>query len=203
MGERNVVSGIDSALDFLNRGLAPFVQPFRGDKGEPGGTIDRIDRLIDSLLFLLAALLLIAMTGTVSYAIFMRYAFNLPPLWSEAVPMVFFIWMTFLALGVATRRGDHIRVTYFIDKLSPYNRLVLELIMHALVIAMMAVIFWYSFTIIGLQMRGTMLSTGWSKAVIWFPLPFGMAMMILYQFKRIRWTIRNYRRSIEPEDERR
>lgn len=193
---------MDNALDWANRGFAPLIQPYRGDDGAPSGTIDRLDRAIDGLLFILSAILLIAAAGLIAYAIFMRYLFNLPPLWSEAVPMVFFIWMTFLALGVATRRGDHIRVTYFIEKLSPYNRLVLELIMHALVIVMMAVIFWYSFAIIELQMRGTMLSTGWSKAVLWFPLPLGMAMMILYQFKRVRWSVKTYRSSIEEDGER-
>jgi TRAP-type C4-dicarboxylate transport system permease small subunit len=42
-----------------------------------------------------------------------------------------------------------------------------------------------------------MLSTGWNKAVIWFPLPIGMALMTLYQFKRVRWTVLIYRRAID------
>lgn len=69
--------------------------------------------------------------------------------------MTFFMWMTFLGLALATRCGENIRVTYFIEKLGPKQRLVLELFMHLLVIATMIVILWFSFRIIRLQMRGT------------------------------------------------
>lgn len=191
---------IDRALDRINGAFAPFVERHPDDRGAPSGTADRLDRLADALLYTLSALLLIALTGAVTYSIFMRYAINRPPLWSEAVPMVFFIWMTFLALGVATRRGDNIRVTFFIEKLAPFNRLVLELVMHALVLVIMAVIFWFSFDLIRLHLRGTMLSTGWNEAIIWFPLPIGMVLMTLFQMKRIRWSIRTWRRATGTDE---
>lgn len=187
---------IDRALDGINRAFAPVIEAYAGDAGAPTGTLNRLDRAVDGLLYILSALLLIAMTALITYSIFMRYALSRPPLWSEEVPMVLFVWMTFISLAVATRRGENIRVTFFIEKLPPLARLVLELVMHALVIAMMALIFWYSLDVIRLQLRGTMLSTGWSAAVIWFPLPLGMALMSLYQFKLVRGTVLLYRRSI-------
>lgn len=192
-------------LQFLirvNHGFSHLIEAYRYDRPTSTGTINQLDRAIDGLLYILSALLLISMAGVVTYSIFMRYTFSRAPLWSEAVPMVFFIWMTFLALVVATRRGDNIRVTYFIEKLSPFNRLGLELFMHALVILMMAVIFWFSFYVIQLQMRGTMLSTGWNLAVVWIPLPIGMALMALYQFKRIHWSIRTYRDAVSADSDR-
>lgn len=190
---------IDRVLDRIIGAFAPFVERHSDDRDAPSGTADRLDRLADAVLYTLSALLLIAMTAAVTYSIFMRYAINRPPLWSEAVPMVFFVWMTFLALAVATRRGDNIRVTFFIEKLAPLHRLVLELVMHALVIAIMAVIFWFSFAVIRLHLRGTMLSTGWNEAVIWFPLPIGMVLMTLYQVKRIRASFRTWREATGAE----
>ncbi len=203
MTQRNTLPvQIDLALDWVNRAFAPLIEAYQGDQGAPSGTLDRIDRAIDGMLYILSAMLVIAMSAVICYCIFTRYAMNQPPLWSEDVPMVIFVWMTFIALAVATRRGENIRVTYFIEKLSPLNRLVLELVMHALVIAMMALIFWYSFDVIRLQLRGTMLSTGWSKAVIWFPLPLGMALMTLFQFKLVRRTVQGYHRAISAVGER-
>ncbi len=193
---------VDRALDWINRAFAPFIEAYAGDSGTPAGTIDRIDRAIDGLIYLLSATLLVVMTVVITYSIFTRYALSRPPLWSEEVPMVLFVWMTFLSLAVATRRGENIRVTYFIEKLSPMHRLALELLMHALVVAMMALIFWYSFDVIRLQLRGTMLSTGWNNAVIWFPLPIGMALMTVYQFKRVRETVLVYRRGIAARGDR-
>lgn len=189
---------LDRALDRLNRVLAWFVEPERNDDepDRPWTTWRRIDTAVDGLLYVLSSTLLIAVTGAILYSVFTRYALNRPPLWSEEVPMTFFMWMTFLGLALATRRGENIRVTYFIEKLTPRPRLVLELFMHLLVIAMMIVILWFSFRIIRLQMRGTMLSTGWSRAVNWFPLPIGMAVSALYQFKLVRRSLREYERAV-------
>ena len=193
-----VPGALDRALDGLNRVLDWFIEPDRNDDepGRPVTTWRRIDTAIDGLLYLLSSALLIAITGAILYSVFTRYALNRPPLWSEEVPMTFFMWMTFLGLALATRRGENIRVTYFIEKLGPKQRLVLELFMHLLVIATMIVILWFSFRIIRLQMRGTMLSTGWSRAVNWIPLPLGMVLSALYQFKLVRRSVRDYERAM-------
>ena len=193
-----VPGALDRALDRLNRVLAWFIEPDRNDDepGRPVTTWRRLDTAIDGLLYLFSAALLIAVTGAILYSVFTRYALNRPPLWSEEVPMTFFMWMTFLGLALATRRGENIRVTYFIEKLTPTSRLVLEIVMHLLVIAMMIVILWFSFRVIRLQLRGTMLSTGWSKAVNWIPLPVGMVLSALYQFKLVRRSVREYERAV-------
>lgn len=160
-------------------------------------TLTRLDRVLDGLLYSFAAVLLIVIAVAVFYSVFARYVLKLPPLWAEEAPIVFFLWMTFAALAVATRRGENIKVTFFIERFNPRNRLVLELFMHALVIVMIVVIFWFSFPVITLQLRGTMLSTGWSNAVSWFPVPIGMALMAFYQVTLVRRSIRLYQRAIE------
>lgn len=197
-GDRAAPGLFDRALDRLNAVLGWFIEPDRNDDepDRPVTTWRRLDTAIDGLLYVLSSALLIAITGAIIYSVFTRYALNRPPLWSEEVPMTFFMWMTFVGLALATRRGENIRVTYFIEKLSPRQRLVLELFMHLLVIATMIVILWFSFRIIRLQMRGTMLSTGWSRAVNWFPLPLGMALSALYQVKLVRRSVRQYERGM-------
>lgn len=42
-----------------------------------------------------------------------------------------------------------------------------------------------------------MLSTGWSNAVSWFPVPIGMVLMAFYQITLVRRSIRLYQRAIE------
>lgn len=183
-------------IDRILAALAPYVEREPGASPAADGTLDRLDRLIDALLYLVSAFLMLAIAAVISWCIFARYALNHPPLWSEDVPMVLFVWMTFIALAVATRRGENIRVTFFIEKWSPRPRLALELLMHALVIAMMAVVLRFSFDIIRLQLRGTMLSTGWSNAVLWFPLPLGMALMMLFQIKLVRRSLQACRQAL-------
>lgn len=156
--------------------------------------LDRLDAALDRVLYLISGLLLLVIAGTVFYAVLLRYLFNEPPLWAEDAPRVFFLWLTYLAVAVATRRGQNIRVTHFIDKMQPLPRLVLEVFMNILVLIMIAVIFYWSFPVLQLQMRGTMLSTGWSYAWTYAPLPIGCALMLVYLARQTVRSVLDYRR---------
>lgn len=148
-----------------------------------GATLTRIDVLLDRTLYYLSSLLLIAIATSVMYTVLARYLFNAAPLWAEDVPRVFFLWMTYLGIAVATRRGQNIRVTFFIEKMPPRPRFFLDMFMHVCVLAMLIALLWYVWPWIDINLGGTMLSTGWSDAVKWFPLPVGTVLMLLYQIR--------------------
>jgi len=153
-----------------------------GSQG-PDGMLARADVLLDRVLYYLSSLLLIAIATAVMYTVIARYVFNAAPLWAEEAPRVFFLWMTYLGIAVATRRGQNIRVTFFVEKLPPGTRFALDMFMHFCVLAMLITLLWYVWPLIDLNLKGTMLSTGWSNAVSWFPLPIGAALMLLYQIR--------------------
>ena len=204
MSDRSDADGDGAPLNPVDRFLDRVIHYFsyiagavRAPDVDKDTTLTRLDRVLDGLLYGFAAVLLIVIALAVFYSVFARYALKLPPLWAEEAPIVFFLWMTFAALAVATRRGENIKVTFFIERFDPRSRLILELFMHALVIVMIGVIFWFSFPVITLQLRGTMLSTGWSNAVSWFPVPIGMVLMAFYQITLVRRSIRLYQRAIE------
>jgi len=157
---------------------------------EAGGVWRRYDRLVEQSLYSFCGLLLIVMTSIVFYSVVARYVFNSPPIWSEDVPLVLFQWLTYLAIAVATKRGQNIRVTYFIAKLAPPARKALEVTMHAMVIAMLVVLFRYSFPVIAQAGKSTMLSTGWSNAWLYYPMPIGVVLMGLYQVTLLRRSLR-------------
>ena len=92
------------------------------------GILARLDVLLDRALYYTSALLLIATATVVIYTVIGRYFFNNAPLWAEDVPRVFFLWMTYLGIAVATRRGQNIRVTFFIEKMPPKARFYLCLL---------------------------------------------------------------------------
>lgn len=152
----------------------------------------RLDAWLEKGLFYLSALLLLMISCTVFYAVLLRYVFNEPPLWAEDAPRVFFLWMTYLGVAVATKRGQNIRVTHFIDKFRPGPRAVLEVFMHILVLIMIVVLFWYSFPVLNLQLGGAMLSTGWSYAWPYAALPVGCVLMAFYQTRLMLRAIVTY-----------
>jgi TRAP-type C4-dicarboxylate transport system permease small subunit len=100
--------------------------------------------------------------------------------------------MTFIGAAVATKRGLNLKVTYFVDKLPVRARSAIEVVMHALVLALLVTLFVYNIPVIELQWPGRMLSTGWSNAVNFVPLSVGCLLMIWYQTRLLRRALRRY-----------
>jgi TRAP-type C4-dicarboxylate transport system permease small subunit len=155
------------------------------------------DELLDRGLYYGSAVLLMIIASAVFYSVVMRYAFNAAPIWAEQAPRVFFVWMTYLAIAVATRRGQNIRVTFFIEMVPPRPRLIIQVIMHLIIIIMLVVVFWNVWPIIALNLKGTMMSTGWNNAWSFAPLPISCALMTAYE---ARWIIRSIQQYLETGD---
>ena len=152
-----------------------------------------VDAFVETTLHHLAGILLIVIASAVFYAVTMRYVFNEPPLWADEAPRAFFLWMVYIGVAVATRRGQNIRVTHFIDKFAPLPRLVLETFMHILVLVMLVTLVWFNIPVIRLQAGGSMLSTGWSFIWLYAPVTVGSVLMILYQTRLMVRTYIDYR----------
>ena len=162
------------------------------DSSPPRGFWARFDHGVEMFLYYASAALLLAIATLVIFIVFMRYFFALSPIWGEDVPRILFIWMTYLAIAVATKRGQNLRVTFIIEKLAPRPRLVLELAMHVIVIAMIATIAWHSWPVIQLNMGMRQLSTGWSQVVSFIPFTLAAVLMIVYTLQLMRKAVRDY-----------
>jgi TRAP-type C4-dicarboxylate transport system permease small subunit len=160
-----------------------------------GAFLSRLDRFLEKALFYVAALLLLTIACAVFYAVTLRYAFNRPPLWADEAPRVFFLWMTYIGIAVATRRGQNIRVTHFIDKFPPRPRFALEVFMHALVLIMIVTLFWYNIPILELQSGGRMLTTGWSFVWPYAALSVGCVLTFLYQARLMLGSVRAFKQA--------
>ncbi|PPR78758.1 MAG: hypothetical protein CFH01_00817 [Alphaproteobacteria bacterium MarineAlpha2_Bin1] len=143
----------------------------------------KADEILDKFLYYCSSFLLIILSFAVIYTVFTRYVFNMSPAWAEDAPRVFFLWLTYLGIAVATRRGENIRVTFFIEKLSHKKRFYLDIFMHVCILIMVSVLFWYSWPLVSLNFKTVMLSTGWPNAVSWLPLPIGCFLILIYQTK--------------------
>lgn len=157
-----------------------------------GSFLSRLDRFLEQALFYLSALLLLVIACAVFYAVTLRYVFNEPPLWADEAPRVLFLWMTYIGIAVATKRGQNIRVTHFIDKFPPRPRLALEIFMHLLVLIMLVTLFWYNFPILELQAGGHMLTTGWSFVWPYAALSVGCVLTFAYQARLMIGAVRTF-----------
>ena len=155
----------------------------------------RLDRWVETVLYYLAGLLLVIIAGVVFYAVVMRYVFNDPPLWADEAPRALSLWMVFIGVAVATKRGRNSRVTHFIDKFPARPRVYFETFMHILVLFMLGGLIWYNMPILQLQAGGKMLTTGWSYWWVYAPVSVGSILMLLYQSRLMINTILTYNES--------
>jgi TRAP-type transport system small permease protein len=154
-----------------------------------GKTPDRgPSNIIEWAFYYAGAVMMLAMTGVMVYAVSMRYFFNSPPIWGEDIPRLLFIWMVFITLGLAIKMGLNIRVTALTGSLPRRPRLWLAATMHVLVLIFLLVLLAGSKPVIELALGGRMLSTGWSNAVYSIPLAIGSAIAFAYQAREL-WIV--------------
>jgi TRAP-type C4-dicarboxylate transport system permease small subunit len=155
--------------------------------------LKRLDRALELAIYYASALLMLGLTGTVLYAVVARYFFNAPPSWSDEVPRVIFLWVTYLAIAVAVRRGQSLRVTFVLERLAPLARLWLEMFMHASIFVMLAWLFWHNIPVIELNRGSRMLATQWSDALRYWPLSVGCVLIGFYQLRLVLRSWREYK----------
>jgi TRAP-type C4-dicarboxylate transport system permease small subunit len=150
-------------------------------------------RALETLIYGASALLMLALTGVILYAVVARYFFNAAPAWSDEVPRVIFLWGTYVGIALAARRGQSLRVTFVLERLPPLGRLWLEMFMHASIFVMLAFLLWYNVPVIQLGGQTKMLATQWSDAVRFWPLSVGCVLIGLYQVRLALLSLREYR----------
>ena len=154
----------------------------------------RLDRALELAIYYASALLMLALTLVILYAVVARYFFNAAPAWSDEVPRVIFLWCTYLAIAVAVKRGQSLKVTFVLDRLPPLARLWLEMFMHGSIFIMLAFLLWNNMPVIELGRQTKMLATQWSDAVRFWPLSVGCVLIGLYQIRLVIRTIQEHRR---------
>lgn len=155
----------------------------------------RLDRALELAVYYASALLMLALTGVILYAVVARYFFNAAPSWSEEVPRVAFLWVTYLAIAVAVKRGQSLRITFLLDRLPPLGRVIAEMLMHLSIFVMLAFLLWNNRPVIDLNAQTKMLATRWPDAVRFWPLSVGCVLIGFYQLRLVLRTWQDYRAS--------
>ena len=86
---------------------------------------------------LVALEMVVLLVGVVS-----RYVFNAPLTWSDELASILFLWLAMFGAVIALRRGEHMRLTTLVNRLSPNARGWVNLFARLVVIAFVLVIVW-------------------------------------------------------------
>ncbi|MDR1559050.1 MAG: TRAP transporter small permease [Clostridiales bacterium] len=143
------------------------------------------DMVYNVFLFICKSLLVIDILIT-SMAVTGRYVPFIPdPAWSEEVVLTCMSYMAVLSAALAIRRGAHIRMTAFDNRLPEKVVVALDLLADAAVFALaiiMITVGWQYATSIGA--KGTYVSMPQvSRAWMYFPVPLAGVAMLIFEIE--------------------
>lgn len=96
--------------------------------------------LLGRLLAVPVALLVAAEIAVLLAGVVARYVFQHPLIWSDEIASILFLWLAMLGSAVAFHRGEHMRMTAVVGKLSPSRRAFLDLIATASALAFLVLV---------------------------------------------------------------
>ena len=99
-----------------------------------------VDRALGWLTEIPAALLVVTEIVILFAGVISRYVFNKPLTWSDELASLLFLWLAMLGAVIALRRGEHMRLTTFVNLLHPRWRAWVDTVSALIVIVFVLLI---------------------------------------------------------------
>ncbi|OYU50429.1 MAG: ABC transporter permease [Rhizobiales bacterium PAR1] len=148
-------------------------------------SLHRLDALLGRSVEALAALIVVVEIFVLGAGVVSRYAFHAPLVWSDELASILFLWLSMLGAVIALRRGEHMRMTGLVARVSPVARGQLNALALAAGLAFLALIWHHAIDYaIEEQMIVTPaleISNAWRAA----SLPTGITLMIIAALLRL------------------
>lgn len=125
---------------------------------------------LDLALQGLAVLLVTALLATVTAGVVSR-ALNRPLSWTDEASGFLMVWLACSGWMIATRRGAHIRIRFFMDRAAPSVQRGSEVLIQLAMLLLGAVVAWKSVHLVmtnsDVEAMTLPISTAWMYAALW------------------------------------
>ena len=146
-----------------------------------GAFLDVIARALEIVLALLfVALFLVTMLNIV-----LRNVGGVAWMWIPALSRLTFIWIVFLGITVAYRRGDHLVVDALVKRLGGRARKAVTLVTHGLLLPFAVMLFVYGREIALVRMRVRFDTWHWPTGWAYMAVPFAAAILLAFVLERL------------------
>jgi C4-dicarboxylate transporter DctQ subunit len=130
----------------------------------------------------LAAAALGIMPVIIFYDVAMRYLFRAPTIWVTEVSVYLLQFLVFTTLGMLVVTGDHLRVTFWIERLQGAGRRAAEIVTALLVLPYAFALIWYGWIYTDRALQRGMLSPTLLQIPLWtvyILIPAGGVLLVL------------------------
>src|SRR5215813_13860248 len=139
-----------------------------------------LDRVFEAAVVVLMAVLVAAVLASTAS----RYVLNASVIWSEEIPILLQVWLTFLGGVVALRRGDHVSVDA-LSRLFPSRwQAVSRIVVDFLSFGLLAVLLLMSITLVRARSGEASPAVGFPMGLFMVPLVIGTLFMLFMLGRR-------------------
>jgi TRAP-type C4-dicarboxylate transport system permease small subunit len=100
--------------------------------------------------------------------------------WLVELSELLMVWVTFLAGASAARRGTHMTITEFLDKLGGRRRIAADALIQLLALGMLGILVWYGVGLVQASWGNELTVLGIAMAWQYLALPVGAAAMFTF-----------------------
>ncbi len=158
---------------------------YRPDPAEPA-PLRWLGDLVDLTLTLLAAMLLVVMFANVAA----RLALNSDLAWNTEFGEFVLLWATFLGGASAARRGAHMRITEFADKMPPALQITVEIATRLGVVGLLILLISYGWSITESTMGQELTVLHVPMGLQYLAMPIGSALALVFVAYEIALLVR-------------
>ena len=147
----------------------------------PQTLLGHLTRAIDAIVISGGGVVCAVVLGNV----IARYVFDFGVASVNEVGETIFVWLTFLAGATAVRRYGHLGVIEIVETLPRgLNRFVF-VAMWVLTAAILVGLIWFGASLAQEQMQQTMSVTGWPVGIVYWAMPVGCALSLVFVIEQI------------------
>jgi len=110
----------------------------------------------------------------------MAHIFNQDIAWTTEFCEFMMVWVTFLGGASASRRGAHMTITEFIDKLTGTSRLWGDAAIQVVALVVLVIMVWYGLVIVDANWGNVLTVLNWPMALQYLALPIGSGASFIF-----------------------
>jgi TRAP-type transport system small permease protein len=145
------------------------------------GVIGHLARATEVIMIVLT----VAMVSLVTYQVFERYVLHYTPPWSEELSVNLMIWFGMLGIAAGVRRGAHMSLHFFADKMPKGVQAVLEILKYLMILVYVSVLLWQGIVLVRLTMSQKSAAMDLPIGYVYLSLPVSAALIIIYTVERL------------------
>ena len=142
--------------------------------------LTRIDRAIILLTSIAIVLLMLTMVGSILGGVFFRYVLNAALPWPEELARFAMVWLTMLGAGLVVRYGGHIAVTFVVNRLENWPKLLVGWFARGVVVFFLGMLLWFGVDMTDRAGRQRSAALEWSMSIPNLAMPLGAALMLFH-----------------------